>query len=348
MPIANSEFLVNVVPGAGRQPPRGAEDRRRLPRRGGVRRRRRRGAGARLRPAVAVTRPAARSSRPSASSSTAGTGWAPRTSRRARASARAQHVVAADAAPPVDPPAEERAVEPQPPEVERRAAEDLARDAVRVRRRRRATARARRGAGGPRRRRSSTRAGPRRAAARLVEQRRADGLVGMASCRVGRTLASASPRPASGHAASVRASSIRLPVGLAPAVPALAEAADLALARRRAHRAGHAAQLLVAGHPARPRHGLVAVDLGRGRRAPRSAGRSRGARRRSPRATRAAARRRSSAGRRARSRPSPRPRRARPAARDRGHRLATREQQRERAAERAPLLAGESPIRASP
>ena len=45
-PIANKDFLVGAFPTLGREPPRGAEDRRRLPRRGGVRRGRGRGAGA--------------------------------------------------------------------------------------------------------------------------------------------------------------------------------------------------------------------------------------------------------------------------------------------------------------
>ena len=44
-PIANREFLVSVFPSLGREPARGAEDRRRLPRGGGVRGRRLRGAG---------------------------------------------------------------------------------------------------------------------------------------------------------------------------------------------------------------------------------------------------------------------------------------------------------------
>ena len=55
-PVANKEFLVNVFPSLGEQPPRGAEDRRGLPRRGGVRGRRGRGAGARHGAAVALRR----------------------------------------------------------------------------------------------------------------------------------------------------------------------------------------------------------------------------------------------------------------------------------------------------
>ena len=56
-PIANRDFLVNVFPTPRREPPRGAEDRRRVPRRRGVRGRRRRGAGAGDRPAAPVARP---------------------------------------------------------------------------------------------------------------------------------------------------------------------------------------------------------------------------------------------------------------------------------------------------
>ena len=53
-PVPNKEFLVGVFPQPRREPPRGAEDRRRLPRRGRVRAGRGRGAGAGHRAAVAV------------------------------------------------------------------------------------------------------------------------------------------------------------------------------------------------------------------------------------------------------------------------------------------------------
>ena len=106
-PIANRDFLVNAFPALERRrAPRGAEDRGRLPRRGGLRRRRRRGAGDRDGAAVAVARTARRSSRPSASSSTCGIAWAATTERSravARPSTRRQSpggrddVVAADA-----------------------------------------------------------------------------------------------------------------------------------------------------------------------------------------------------------------------------------------------------------
>ena len=55
-PIANKEFLLKAFAQLGRAPPRGAPDRRRLPRRGRLRGRRQRGAGARHRAAVAVGR----------------------------------------------------------------------------------------------------------------------------------------------------------------------------------------------------------------------------------------------------------------------------------------------------
>ena len=94
-PIANKDFLVNAFPRAGREPARGAEDRRRAARRGRVQRRRGRGAGARGGAAVAVARRVARSSSPSASSSTAGTGSAPTTDARAGCDARHRVVACA-------------------------------------------------------------------------------------------------------------------------------------------------------------------------------------------------------------------------------------------------------------
>ena len=82
------------VPVAGRQPARGAEDRRRLPRRGGLRGRRRRGAGARAPSCRGSRASAAWSSPPSASSSTAGTGSAPTTSPRSAVAASAASISA--------------------------------------------------------------------------------------------------------------------------------------------------------------------------------------------------------------------------------------------------------------
>ena len=55
-PIANKDFLVGAFKSLGREPARGAEDRRRPARRGRVQRRRRRGAGAGERAAVALGR----------------------------------------------------------------------------------------------------------------------------------------------------------------------------------------------------------------------------------------------------------------------------------------------------
>src|SRR6185503_21049853 len=53
-----------------------------------------------------------------------------------------------------------------------------------------------------------------------------------------------------------------LPIRLAAAVPALAEAAGLDRLPAGAHDAGDPAQLLVTGHPARLRERVLAGDLG--------------------------------------------------------------------------------------
>ena len=100
----------------------------------------------------------------------------------------------------------------------------------------------------------------------LVEQRRPRGLAGVRGAR----------RPHARHrqpVAGVGPGRDRprgldaLPVRLAPAMAALAEAADLHRPPARAHRAGDAAQLLVALHPAGARDRVVAGDQrGRGER----------------------------------------------------------------------------------
>ena len=82
-PLANKDFLVGAFKTPGREPPRGAEDRRGPPRRGRVQRGRGRGAGAGERAAVALAERADGARWPSASSSTAGTGSAARTERPA-------------------------------------------------------------------------------------------------------------------------------------------------------------------------------------------------------------------------------------------------------------------------
>ena len=91
-PLPSKEFLIGRFPFARREPPRSAEDRRRLPRRGGVRGR----ASARRKRSTRCSRgfptPAAPSSRASASSCTAGIGSASTTrrlgGRRSRANPR--------------------------------------------------------------------------------------------------------------------------------------------------------------------------------------------------------------------------------------------------------------------